>query len=116
MTRIVVGNLHLNHAMILYGDYGCILSSGDGDLGFSIWSLPWKDSENGEILRSDYMGNYTFGYLGVGYFRDIDFDNYIILVVSSVGVVNATAAGVAQLYSDATGDEYSTQEAVSKIF
>ncbi len=72
-------------------------STGNSDLEFSIWSLPWEDSESGETIRSDYMGNYTFGYLGAGYFRNIDFDNATSIAAMTTlptGVLNSAAAGL----------------------
>lgn len=69
---------------------------------FSIWARGWNGNES-----PDYLGNYTYGYLSAGYFRDLDFDNAVIPVAGSVGVgstlntgsptvglVNATATGV----------------------
>lgn len=37
---------------------------------FSIWSRKWESTMN-----PDYLGNYSFGYIGAGYWKDFDFDD-----------------------------------------
>ena len=62
---------------------------------FSIWSRPWeytgvnrniavkyKDDNDNDIyaISPDYMGNFTFGYVGADYFKGLDYDDYTTTV------------------------------------
>ena len=60
---------------------------------FSIWSRPWeytgvnrniavkyKDDNDIYAISPDYMGNFTFGYVGADYFKGLDYDDYTTTV------------------------------------
>lgn len=49
---------------------GSIENSENYSFDFSIWSRKWEST-----MDSDYLGNYSFGYIGAGYWKDFDFDD-----------------------------------------
>ena len=74
---------------------------------FSIWARGWEDKtekykdENGnkmDYVSRDYMGNFTFGYVGADYFKEVDFDDYTtattMVGTGAGGVLGATPGAV----------------------
>lgn len=55
-------------------------NSGTYCYDFSIWSRKWEST-----MRPDYLGNYSYGYIGADYWQGVDFDE----VVKSVALIRA---------------------------
>ena len=72
-------------------------ATGKKEHDFSIWSRPWEyvgvnrniavkyknenDNDNDiYAISPDYMGNFTFGYVGADYFKGLDYDDYTTTV------------------------------------
>lgn len=74
------------------------LSDAIGNLShnFSIWARPWEDNTRkyNYYVSTDYMGNFTYGYLGASYFEGLDFDDYdTVLTMAGVGLGAVASSG-----------------------
>lgn len=74
------------------------LSDATGNLShnFSIWARPWEDNTRkyNYYVSTDYMGNFTYGYLGASYFEGLDFDDYdTVLTMAGVGLGAVASSG-----------------------
>lgn len=84
------------------------LSNAIGKRGydFSIWSRKWESG-----MRSDYLGNYLYGYNGIAYFKDFDLDDLFpsepILKTpwGSIGEKNILSRGAIDVIRSANADK-----------
>lgn len=68
---------------------------------FSIWSRKWEST-----MEPDYLGNYSFGYIGAGYWKDFDFDDIsesASAILAAIPMNNNLARKALYTYAISTG-------------